>query len=281
MPSRPVILVGLLTALPALALADATLRFSGGVGSPDLVQVSGNKVRLEMKAPGGAGKGVMLFDADQKVMYQIDTRGRQYMKMDQNFMQQQAGLMQQMRARMQEQMKNMPPEQRRQMEQMMGAENGQAQAPKIEKTDTRREIDGVACTVYRVQPPASGAPAGEVCLASAEALKISAADYQTLRAMFEHMQQMGEQASGMKGGMAVSEMDGLPIEMRMPGAPQGQAMQLTDVGTQPLAADLFKVPENLREMSLPKQLPQGPGPGANPAPGGDHGDGSPSPSPPQ
>ena len=91
---------------------------SGGSTETNQIQITRTQMRAEMAGPGG-GKQAVVFDATKQVMWMINYDKKSYSEMTKADVDRVAGQLSGAMAQMQEQMKNMPPEQRAQIEAMM------------------------------------------------------------------------------------------------------------------------------------------------------------------
>jgi hypothetical protein len=123
-------------------------------------------------------------------------------------------------------LQNMPEEQRRMMEQSMGAMMGvagddQAAArPDIKMVKKgSRKLNGFKCNDYQLLEGKN--PVADVCIAEKAGAGMSGDDFATLSAMMTFMRSMAQQASEMAGPMAggfdpavMADVEGFPIEMK-------------------------------------------------------------------
>ncbi|MBN1397807.1 MAG: DUF4412 domain-containing protein [Bacteroidetes bacterium] len=108
------------------------------------------------------GNNITIFRLDKKMIYMIDNQKKEYTAM--TFSEMEASVKQankQLEA-LQEQMKNMPAEQRKQMEKMMGGMGMGAKSSKIDvkKTGEKKTICGYSCVKYVINE--NGKEAGVV-----------------------------------------------------------------------------------------------------------------------
>lgn len=261
--------------------ADVTLKYTTGEGGePNTVMVSGAMVRTESSYR--QGKSMSLYDNRNKTLTIINDQKKTYIVMNDNTIKEQAKRMQsmqkQMMTKMQEQLKDMPQNQRRQLEEQMakmGMDHPSANKlpPKFSTKRTHRSenINGIGCVIYESYQ--NNQKMGDACIAEAQALKISKADYQTLQGMFSFLRQMTRQFTmGAPGGGSEMGMfdnvQGLPVKVT---STEGEVMTLSGISTQGLAAELFKMPDGYKpaDMTEPSEgkTPPGVG-GATDAPGG-------------
>jgi hypothetical protein len=129
---------------------------------------------------------MFLTDGGRNRMVILDKAGNTYQEMDEQTMKQMADQMSGAMAQMDAAMKNMPPEQRKMMEQMMEGKMPQAAAaaPKtVYSAKGSGTVNGFSCTKYDGVRGAE--KVSEVCAASPSQIKIAPNDYQ----IFEKMKQ--------------------------------------------------------------------------------------------
>lgn len=159
-----------------------------------------------------------------KVIYIVDHQDRTYHVLDEPTMRRIGGQVAAARRQMEAQMANMPPEQRRMMQEMMGR-MGQAPgaAPAVPRTQYRRtarseSAAGIACTVW--EGLEGGRKTDEVCVAPVARVPGGTEMLAAMRQMGENMKKLND-ALGMNFGDAVDEawaqvntLGGIPIIQR-------------------------------------------------------------------
>lgn len=246
-----------------VGVADTTLEMEvvAGEKMKQLVQVSNGRVRVASTAPG---QEVVVLYREGEDRYQVlDGRSKTVMTFTpqqiQQTMQQASGMMQQMQTMMAEQMKNLSPEQRARIEQMMGKPTapGERVAPQLRETRRTEQVGRWNCEVIEVVE--ANRITGELCVADAGALGISQRDFQTMNAFFRLMSSMADSVGQGMGRdipfMGVAEMPGVPLRAAHFRGGRKDVMQLTGVSTDRLDAGLFVVPGDYK----PAQFPAMPG----------------------
>lgn len=135
-------------------------------------------------------------------------------------------------AKLQEQMKDMPAEQRKMMEKMLGGNTPGKTEPKYEvtKTGDKKVISGFACTRYSMKQ-------NEKEIASLWVTQ----DVKGFAAMRQDMMEQIRRMSMLKGlAEAMNNVDGFPIEMDLT---QGVKTLVTKVERRTIAASEFEIPE--------------------------------------
>lgn len=179
----PVLALGLALLAPA-ARADLTMEMKQTMGKEkeavETVRVTEHKIGIDT---GGQN---MVFRGDKKVLWIIDTAKRTYTEMDEAAAKAMGEQMNSAMAQMQEAMKNMPAEQRAQMEKMMAGRMKAAAPPKqtVKPMGQKKTINGFACAGYTVSSEAGEA---EVWAADPKVLKLDAADMTAFKEFAEFM----------------------------------------------------------------------------------------------
>lgn len=254
MSYRSVMAAALLGASVA-ASADTTLtttnRFGETVGT-DTVYIADGKVRVD-----NSRGGYMLFDSRERTMTMVEPGDRSYMVMTEESLRSMGNAVQQAMQQLEAQMANMPPEQREQMRRMMKERmggvmdaGGKAAKPEIVRTGETKSVAGYECRVVRIM--LDGASTGSACMTDFETLGIPDEDRRTIEAMMEFSLALTEQfGEMMPAHMEAMAAEGYPMEYesRAGGTPiQGS---LKSVKTDALAGNLFTIPDDYTERSMP------------------------------
>lgn len=183
--------------------------------------------RLRMNETGkGINRSVLfLTDGGRNRMVMLDKDKNEYREIDQQTLEQTAGQANDAMAKMQAQMKNMTPEQRAMMEQMMKGRGmpGAASASVANAVKTvytakgPGSANGFSCTKYDGMRGAE--KVSEVCAADPAALKYAAADfkvYEKMKEFSESMTKMVQQSPFFNANTASSITDagfsGFPVQ---------------------------------------------------------------------
>ncbi len=243
----------MVAAIPASA--DTTLtttnRFGDTAGT-DTVHIANGMVRVDNNRGG-----YMLFDSRERTMTMVEPGDRSYMVMTEDSLRSMGNAVQQAMKQLESQMANMPPEQREQMRRMMKERmggmmdaGGEASKPEIVNTGETKTVAGHECRVVRIM--LDGESTGSACMTDFETLGIPGEDRQTIEAMMDFSLALTEQfGEMMPAHMKAMAAEGYPVEYesRAGGTPiQGS---LESVETGPLAEELFTVPDDYRERSMP------------------------------
>jgi hypothetical protein len=161
-----------------------------------------------------------------------------------------------------EQLRKLSPKQKAKWEDMLGgisldrfdAAKREAESTKLQKTGTGRTVGGVSCEEMNVIK--HGAATAEFCLADPTALKLPADDAATIRSLIAFTQRLARKAQGLTQfgielpGGDLSNLAGIPVQMREFGGKHPVAMTLSRVSDETVASDALKVPEGYRAQSL-------------------------------
>lgn len=125
--------------------------------APQVVRtlVAGQNLRMGMPSDTGANEGEMIFRGDRREMIAIDHERRSYTVIDQETLESLMGQMSEAMRQMEEAMKNVPPEQRAMVEEMMrgrmgGAAPGGTPPSELRNTGDRANQHGYPSRRYEV-----------------------------------------------------------------------------------------------------------------------------------
>jgi hypothetical protein len=207
---------------------------------------------------GNASGTVVIFKDD--VLYTLDPQQKTYMMIDRPTMQRMVEQLSPALKQMQAAMEKMPPEQRAQLEKMIGARAGSSGKPVVEtvrKTARSEKIAGYSCTYSEVLR--DEVVVTEACVVATGALKggQDLADASTKVAAF--MKQLTDGLDvPMIRQMAERQIDnyeqlgGIPVRARRldAGKPVFEST-LQSINAEALAASLFEVPAGYTKKDLP------------------------------
>jgi len=269
--SSPLVGATLLALLaPAAARAATTIVVQRGKEPPSTIYADKDRLRMEAPegvAPAMAGKGpgapagrapsVVLVDAVARKMVMVNDRDKTFTEITEEDMKRLKAQLQAMRAQMAERTKNMTPEQRAQMESMMGPAakqmlSGDAKPPqwKFEPLGTKKTVNGFACEMYRVL--LDGAVHEEDCISPWSAGLVDRSAFAGLEKFAENMEQgMG----GMRGAMPLfHQFPGLPITRVVisPTGERSEEHQVKSISHAAIAPSMFVVPAGYTKRELPQ-----------------------------
>lgn len=204
----------------------------------------------KFKVVNGENGNATILRLDKEVMIMLNPREKTYWEMTFADMEKTAkkadAQMDQKMAELQEKLKNMPEEQRKMVEQMMGNKMpGSKKEPKLEvvKSGDTRKISGYTCTKYMVNQDGK------------EFLRVwvtkDVKGFETIRKdMDEFRERMTAMNPMMRKGLTegLKNIDGFPIETDM-----GDTMKevVTKVEKKSIAASEFEIPEGYKKVKWP------------------------------
>ncbi len=256
-----VLLIGASTLFFSQAIfADATVVYkqsSGTQSTSNTMQIKDGKIRF---TPPGQENNYSLYDSKTATITHIEANKKQYLSMTEKDMLDQANQAKQqmkvMRERMMEKIKTMPPEKRKQVEQMMnnhlsrvGEETTQAKVEQKKTTQTQN-INGIQCTIYETYM--DGNKVSEVCMTEADKLGISAQDSDALMSMQAYMKRMQNMIGGKN--IPIAELKGIPLQTRLFAADGSVKMktQLEKLSTDNISSVQMSIPADYSLMQMPK-----------------------------
>jgi hypothetical protein len=205
------------------AQAGVTIVATGPRGDTT-ISLEGDHARVESPSRGPRG-GVVIIDAATKKVTMVNDTEKSYMELteaDRQRLRSQVGAMrEQMKARLQ----NLPPEQRKKAEQMLGGLGGEEAGNKppastFEPMGGKKTINGFACETYRRFE--DGKLREELCVAPWSASTVQKRDFDAIQEFAKgFMQDLG---GGRPSGRLLGALDlypGLPIS-RVPIDDKGQ-----------------------------------------------------------
>jgi len=231
----------------------------GGAPQTQQVQIEAHRMRAEMGGMRGAGNQAVIFDGTRQVMLIIDDAGKTYSEMSKGDVDALGGQMAGAMAQMQEAMKNMPPEQRAQIEAAMKGRGmpagraGGAAAPKVEYKKVGTDTVG-KWTCDKYEGYANGQKTSELCTVDPKALGFTAADFAITKdftAFFEKMPGMGSRQLFHIGTPEEQGFSGVPVRTVTTAGTQTVTSEITDVKRQSFPDSLFQAPAGYAKQDSP------------------------------
>ncbi|MEE8329359.1 MAG: DUF4412 domain-containing protein [Thermodesulfovibrionia bacterium] len=218
------------------------------------VYIGDNGMRVESRAEGESN--TMIFRSDKEVFWIINTADKSYMEMTKKDIKKIKGQMDEAMRMMQEQMKNMPPEQRAMMEQMM---KGKAMPAQPEKTVFKKVASGVKIGKWKCDKYEGyngGQLTEEVCTTSWKSLGIEQKDFRVMKSMGEFMSELSPDAASQfnVGSDEWEKEQGYPgVPVRTISYSMGKKVfqtEIQDVKKQKIDSSLFELPKGLTKKSF-------------------------------
>ena len=209
---------------------------------------------------GGNG---FIFRSDKQVLYVLQEKEGKYMEMTREDIQKMGKVISDAMAQMQEQFKDLPPEQRKMMEQMMagkmpaGGDQKKPEPRTYKKTGKSETINSYPCTSY--DGVRGEKRDQELWITGWKQIELTAADFKPLADMAAFMKDMmGPMAKRLESGFVQNYSDGEKGD-GLPGIPvrtinfseRGDTItELKKVSHQAIPADKFEVPPGLKKESM-------------------------------
>lgn len=228
------------------------------------IQIEPRRMRMETGGMRGSGKQVVIFDGTREVMLMIDDTNKTYTEMTKADVEALGGQVSAAMSQMQEAMKNMPPEQRAQMEAMMargrGAAGGRAGGmgaaaaarPTYKKTGTDT-VGKWTCDKYEGYN-AEGQKTSEVCTVDPKVLGFTAADFAVTKDMAAFFQKLMPNMAAQTfriGSVEDQGFSGVPVRSTMTVGAQTVTTEIADVKRQSFPDSLFQVPAGYQKTDSP------------------------------
>lgn len=243
------LVVGLAAVFAASALAqgvywESIVLLKGKEEGKDMVTKSYYAPK-RMKVESGRDE-YLIFRMDQEKIYTVKPEDKTYYVMTFKDIEQVGKKVNAEMAKLEEQMKQMPEEQRKMMEQMMGDRMPGKKKPHkfdVKKTGEKRAISGYACVKYVVTD--NGKQSMTLWVTpEVKAFAMMRDD------MLEQTKRMAAFAQEMGGGMveAMQKIDGFPIEVEMS---DQMTTRVTKLEQRSIAASEFEIPAGYKEVPSP------------------------------
>jgi hypothetical protein len=212
-------------------------------------------LRVETKP----SEGTMIFRDD--TLFSINHKEKSYIAMDRASMKRMADQLSPALNAIQEQMKNMTPEQRAQMEKMMGGRmpagmGGPEKTQEIKRTSRSEKIGGYSCTYVEVLE--DGVMTDEICVAPGQSLKGSDELIVAAKKMADLMKEMMANMNAPwlrqmvdKQTANFEKLGGIPVLSRHfeDGKPNNETT-MTAIRSESLAASMFEIPAGYTKKDL-------------------------------
>lgn len=269
-------LVTLSAAAPRAASAAVTIVVQRGTGPQRTIYADGDHLRMDL--PETAEQTGILIDAAARKMIVLNDREKTFTEITEDDLKRVQGQLTAARAQMAEQMKNMSPEQRKQMEQMMGpmaaaALKGSDKPSewKFQPLGTKKTVNGFACQMYQVM--LNGKAHEEDCIAAWGSLPVKKSDFSGLEKFSQRVNEsLGFGARG-PGIPLFHQYPGLPITRVVleEGGGRGEEEQVKSIKAGAIPTGAFTVPAGYQKKQMPAlgggAAPGGPRPMRKPGAG--------------
>jgi len=219
--------------------------------------IGDNGMRAESRAEGE--KNTIIFRSDKEVLWVINTADNSYSEITKKEIEKIKSRMDEAMRMMQEQMKNMPPEQREMMEQMMKGK-AMPMPAQPEKEVYKKVASGVKAGKWKCdkyEGYRGGVLTEEVWTTSWKKLGIEQKDFRVMQSMGEFMNELSPDAASMfnVGSEEWEEKQGYPgVPVRTISYSKGKKVSQTEIQEikkEKINASLFELPKGLTKESFP------------------------------
>jgi uncharacterized protein DUF4412 len=254
-PSVLVLAVVCVTASPLTAAAGVLIveKTTTGNGPTQTHQVMIEKdaMRVEHDTPSG-DKGTVLFDGTKQVMRLVNYDKKTYTEMTKADIDAMSERMAGAMAQMQEHMKNLPPEQRARMEEMMRGRmpGGGAAAPRITYRKAGTDTVG-SWTCDRYEGFQDGQKVAELCTVEPTVLGFLPEDFEVSRKLAEFFKRLMPQNGDNVFRLGTAEdqgFSGVPVKRVFSMSQRRTVTELTQVTREQFPASTFAVPAGFRQQ---------------------------------
>lgn len=240
----------------SLAAADGVLITERTTSSDGKVET--NQVQLDkdhMRAQSGE-KQTVVFDNTKQVLWMVNDQTKTYREMTKADVDRMGGQMSEAMAQMQERMKNMPPEQRARIEEMMkgrgmGMAGGAAGKTEYKKVGSDK-VGKWTCDKY--EGTRNGEKVSELCTVEPSALGLTPADLAVTREMANFFKSMMPQNADRIFAIGSAEAQGYSgVPVRRVSFSNGKAQdvhELVSITRQPFPASTWEVPAGYEKQPL-------------------------------
>jgi hypothetical protein len=222
-------------------------------------EVQLDKTHMRAEAHEGGRNNVVIYDATKQVIDMVDLSAKTYREVNKADMDQLKGQADSALAQMQEQLKNLPPQQRQAIEQMMRARGGlpganpAASGPKIQyRAAGSDKVGQWTCTKY--EGYVGQQKTSEVCTVDPKDLGLTAADFEVGRQLAEFMKTLAPAAADRLMTIGKAEEQGFSgVPVRQISYQNGQVdstLELTEVRHTSFPASTFEVPAGFTKEAI-------------------------------
>ncbi len=217
------------------------------------IWVDGNRLRTQTDADGHYA----IFKDD--ALYVVDPAKKSYMVLDRATLAQLSERMAGLRAQLQSRLAALPPDQRAQIEKMMGPAAGTGTPPaaqSVQQTSRTDAAAGISCTVWDVNE--AGVKVRELCVAPVAAVPGGADLMALMKTFVAAIKQMTSSFGTLAGNDLLSQawsnftaMDGVPLVTRtFAGGVATAESKLTSIRSESIPSSTFEVPADYTSRAL-------------------------------
>jgi hypothetical protein len=243
----PLALVSAAAAADGVQLTERTT--SGGTTSTHQIQIDRDHLRAET---GGQRQQTVIFDNTKQVLWMVNTDAKTYTEMTKADVDRLSGQVSAAMATMQEQMKNLPPEQRARIEEMMKG-RGMGGAAAASKTEYKKvgsdKVGKWNCDKY--EGSRDGQKVVELCTVEPGALGFTMADFAVATELGNFFKSLAPQNADrlFSVGAQGQGFSGVPVRRVtfLNGQPE-MVHEIVDVTRQTFPASTFEVPAGFQKQ---------------------------------
>lgn len=227
---------------------------TAGSSQTHQIQVEKSRMRAEIAGPGGE-KTAVVFDGTRQVIWIINLDRKTYNEMTKADVDRMGGQMAGAMAQMEAQLKNMPPEQRAQIEAMMRGRGMPGAGAAPAKPEFRRagtdKVGKWTCDKYEAY--LNNQKTSEVCTIDPKELGFGAADFDVTTQLADFFRKLNPQGADNMFSFGKTDeqgFSGFPVK-RVSGSGQRQTItETTDVSRQNFPASTFEVPQGFQKEAF-------------------------------
>jgi hypothetical protein len=232
---------------------------AGGAPQTHQIQIEAHRMRAEVAGVGGRSQ-VIVFDGTHDVMMMIDDTNKTYSEITKADVEALSSQMSAAMSQMQDQLKNLPPEQRAQIEAMMrgrgmpGARGaGAAAPPKMQYKKTGTDHVG-KWTCDKYEGFTDGEKKQDLCTVDPKVLGLSMADFAVTKDVANFFQKLmpGNAAQMFRvGSMEDQGFSGVPVRSVTTVGTGSVTSEIADVQRQSFPDTLFQAPAGYEKRPSP------------------------------
>jgi hypothetical protein len=227
--------------------------FGAGAPQTNRVQIDARRMRAEATGPDG-GKQIVVFDGVKQVMMLIDDAKKTYTEMTKADIDALGAQMSGMMAQLQEQMKNMPPEQRAQIEAMMKGRGAAMPGMGAAKTQYRKAGTGTVgkWTCDKYEGYSGETKVSEICTVDPKVLGFTAADFEVSKEMAAFFKKIVPTGAAEMFSVGSTELgfSGVPVRTVSYNGPQPITSEVTEVNRQTFPDSVFQAPAGYQKTDM-------------------------------
>jgi hypothetical protein len=235
-------------------------RGAGAAAAKSTITLDNDRVRVEGQG-NGPREGNIIMDGRARKMVMINVSEKSYTELTEADMKKMGAQIAAMRAQAAEQMKNLPPEQRKKMEAMMGnmgTPDGKMPKVELKAMGQKKTVNGFACDMYRVSR--DGVAKEEDCIAPWGPKVLQKSDFENFRKFAEEMaKSMGVTGTQNDMFQQYDKFPGIPVSRHM--LDGGEDEEIESIKRGSVAESLFTVPAGYTKKEMPMMGGPGMGPG--------------------